>query len=250
MEKQNNQSKTIIILLSVIIFLSLAFGIYVLFFNKDNDGNVDNNQNNETGEKEEKKPLYHIVDGEEATILDTINSSPNDKISISFDYPQFDIDSEEIKEINTAIEKIYKRDYDINFSREINEFSEFGIEKNGKYYCNGPEEAREACEFHYITYNISSNDDYLAIYFTENIYCHCSGGSNIFGYVIDKKTNKVLTNSEIVKLFDKNEQDVIDEYNKHIDGVACLDESDKAKTINDVKLQIENGELSIIRKGC
>ena len=174
--------------------------------------------------------------------------SSDNKISISFDYPQFDIDSDEIKEINSEIKKRYVNDYNVNFSREISEFSEFGIEKNGKYYCNSED---NICEFYYITYNISENDQYLAITFNEKLYHHGTGSQSYFGYAIDKTTKKVLTNSELVELFQMDEKKIIDEYNQHIKSLPCTKESKIANTIDDINLYVLDNQLTFEKiDGC
>lgn len=244
-----NSSKVLITLFVIALFIIVTLIAYILFFNKPTENGTVSNNDKQTSES---KKLYHIVDGDDATIWD----SYEDNILVSFDYPQFDIDSKEIENINLSIKDAYQKAYSHNFKVEVSQDTDIPlvIEKDGKYYCDSYNEDNY-CEFEYIIYDISEGEQYLAISFTKKVDCHCGVGQQYWAYFIDKETKRILTNSEIVKKLNKNEQFIINEYNEYIDNIGCYDDntkaSMKAKTIDDIKFYIENNELLFVKTdGC
>ena len=237
MEQEKKSKPLIFLILAIIIIIAVV--VVILYFCKGKD-NVD-----------DKQTLYHIESGEKATIIDSDldYNETRGRIEISFDYPQFDIDSPEIEEVNNEIKNDYKVTYDNDFVYPIDEDADFPVEirKNGRYYCSND---TGICEFEYITYNISDTDKYIAVSFKKTTHCHCSGGSRYYGYAIDKKTKKLLTNSELVKLFGKNEQEILNEFNDNIDAIACLGDNYKARDIEDITIYIENNELFFVNESC
>ena len=232
MEKEKKQN-LLIIISSIILVLLTAIVVYLIFFNKKEELKpVDSNppSSNQSGE------LYHIVDGEKFFIYGRLEDGTlvNKGIEISFAYPVIDIDTEEVKAINKKIYDEYQNNYKMNFAYEATKDSCVAIKKNNKYY--GTE------HIIYDTYRVSQNSDYLSIVIIHHGYTECaSGGLSYTGYVINKKTKNVMSNAEIVKMFNADEMKIVNEYNKNLNVLGLKE----AKTIDDVELLIYDNSLMI-----
>ncbi len=235
MEKEKSQ-KPLIIFLVIIILLLLGMLVYLLFFNKKEDVKPINS--NEQGQIENKK-LYHIEDGEKFTVYGKENGSYISRnFEISFAYPVIDIDDNEVKVINNEIANNYKNDYNINLKNSTDGSGCVAIRKNNKYYSGE--------HVVYDTSKVFEKDNYLSIVIKSVAYTECaSGGPSYRGYVINKTTKKVMSNAELVKMFNANEQKIIDKYNENANALAY----NKAKTIDDVNLFVYENDLAIVSIG-
>ncbi len=200
-----------------------------------------NNQVNNTSSNSDK--LYHIEDGEKFNIYGMTpgledNLVPRD-IEISFAYPVIDIDSAEVKNINQKIANQYKEDYNTNLRSEFNKANDcVAIKSGNKYYGSS--------HIYYDTYKVFEKDNYLSIVVVKKAYTECAGGYNYYtGYVIDKTTKKVMSNAEIVKMFNANEKVIVDKYNENagVFGYA------KATSVDDIELFIYDGNLAAVIPG-
>lgn len=246
MEKENKNLKIIIALLSVLIVILLALGIYFVFIKKENEGVIDNQKPNNTqvngGQKEQDKNidhrLYHIVDGDDY-VLYTDGTIVENKIS--FDYPQFDINTDEFRRANSEISNLYKQRYDSLLKESINPTdAEYYISKNGSKYGSS--------EIFIPSYNISETDKYLSILIIDKRYCNCSGQISGYGYVVDKVSKKLLSNEEILKLFDVSKQDFINYYNEY--GGCHIDNDNKISSLDNQKIFIKDKELYFENATC
>lgn len=179
---------------------------------------------------------YSIIDGEEYVIYERDDSHDSYELvesdeKISFDYPQFNIDSEDAKKINDTIKEKYEEAYKNIFDPTKTEGC-IGVKKDNKIYS----------ETHviYYSYDVYENDKIVSISLTEHMSTRCASGGEYFkGYVINKETKKAMTNEELVNMFNVDKQNIINNYNKQ----ASIVSRDSAKTIEDIILVVKDGKL-------
>ena len=221
--KRKNSTLTVILISLVIVTIGL--GIFI-FYNKI------------IKKSSIEQKLYHIEDGEKYNIYGKESDDRefvNRGIEISFSYPVIDINSSEIKKVNKLISKMYKENYKTNFETSA-EFSCVAIKKNDKYYGGS--------HILFNSYKISENEKFLSIVIVSKAYTECAGGDISYdGFVIDKHTKKLLSNKEILKMFnaENDEKIFIDKYNED----AEIFENDKINNIEDAKILIYNNKLMI-----
>ena len=242
LKKSNNRMKAVIVIL---LFTLVLAGLLVFLFCCGNKEEAKQAPKQDE-KKEENTKLYHIVDGDE---FEFYNLGVKNENNISFDYPQLDINTDEVKKINDSIKSMYEKDYNELFTtkNKLENYSDdlFLFKKNEAYYGSGDLWIPE--------YSVVDEDKYIYISFTNTQYCKCSGSTESYSYFIDKNTKKVLTKSEIVKLFNLSEQEVINTVNNDLKSISCLDENDRAKTIDDISFELENNKLTYSLKnffGC
>lgn len=240
MEEKNKSSIGIIIITVIVTLLVLA--IAYLLFVRNNDNLSKGKQDSDTNNTQSNSgKLYHIEDGEKFNIYGKTPGEDDDFVNrnmeISFAYPVIDIDSTEIKAINKEIYNQYKNDYELITS--LDDFTGcVAIKKDNKYH--------PGTHIFYDTYKIFETDTYLSVVIISKTYTECAGGDTSYkGYVINKKTKDIMSNSELVKTFNADEKKIIDKYNENADVFGYS----KAKTIEDVELFIYENKLSLVIHG-
>ena len=136
--------------------------------------------------------------------------------------------------------KVYQDVYSFinsNYTKEVSEtpICQFTIKKNGKLYSG--EYSMTA-----LKYNISENDKYLSILIGEKRIAICGDtGTSYLGYTINKETKKLMSNSELLAMFNatKDEKLFINTYNE---TAQSLGESN-AKSIDDLRLYVYDDKL-------
>ena len=240
--KSGGNNLTVTIVTVVITLMAVAIG-YLLFIRKDSNQqtNTNSGQNNNVNNQSNVDKLYHIEDGEKFTIYGKTPGEDNDFVNrnmeISFAYPVIDIDNDKVKVINKEIYNQYKNDYETNVS--LNDSTGcVAIKKDSKY--------RAGTHIFYDTYKTFETTDYLSIVIISKAYTECAGGDIGYkGYVINKKTKDIMSNSELVKMFNADEKKIIDKYNENADSIGYS----KAKTIEDVNMFIYENNLAIVSIG-
>lgn len=241
MKEENIRKKytLCLILFTVICTIIIMLGVYFLFIKKD-DKPIDNNQT--INDKEETKKLYNVVDGNEYEVY--YKSATTDPLTkntdLSYDYPLFNIDTVELKKANEDIKKVYDDIIKYNSTKEVDVNSALGysIKNDNKYYSNDG-------TLWGIKYDVSETDNYLSIAIIKSSLWDGAGEEEVYSYVVDKKTNKLLTNSEIIKLFNVAEKDFLDFLNKD-NYCAAVDKIDNTSLGT---LFIQNKKLAYAR-GC
>ena len=232
----------------LIIFLTLVIvglGCYIVYDKvMDNKKtNINNNENvNENKEEVKDNKLYHIEKLEDESFWFGFNESGVAAEYMSFDYPVIDIDTEEIRKVNNEILNKYKEIQSFINTSFVNvieeslnrELCNYYLARNGKKY--GKSEVMKT-----LKYYISESEKYLSVIIGEEDPGICGVGFyNYFGYVINKETNKLMSNSEILKMFNvDDEQLFIDKHNKAAEAFY----HEKATSIDDVRIYIYNNEL-------
>lgn len=240
-DEELNKIKTkytlLLILCTVLGTVIIMTGIYFWFIKSDNKP-IDNNQT--INEKEETKKLYNIVDGNEYEVYFRSVSSDQLKkeLDLSYDYPLFNIDTVELKKANEDIKKVYDDIIKYNSAKEVDVNSALGysIKNDNKYYSNDG-------TLWNIKYDVSETDNYLSIAIIKSSLWDGAGEEEVYSYVVDKKTNKLLTNSEIIKLFNVAEKDFLDFLNKD-NYCAAVDKIDNTSLGT---LFIQNKKLAYAR---
>lgn len=260
MEKEKKISVLSIILILIVIGLGCYIVCDKVIDNKKT--NINNNENiNESNEdvnekdnedvkenkeevKEENKSevnddkLYHIEKLDNAITYEGYQSN---KVfttgEISFDYPVIDIDSDEIKKVNAEILKIYCESYLFEESK-ISNGHFFKLYKNSKSYGT-------TSDIKSAKYYISEGSNYLSIIIgIEDNHIVGESSLNYIGYVINKKTKKIMSNKEILELFNatKDENAYINENNQDYMDT-------KANSIEDLKLYVYNDKIVLCYLG-
>ena len=260
MEKDEKISVVNVILILIIIGLGCYIVCDKVIDNKKT--NINNNENiNESNEdvnekdnedvkenkeevKEENKSevnddkLYHIEKLDNAITYEGYQSN---KVfttgEISFDYPVIDIDSDEIKKVNAEILKIYCESYLFEESK-ISNGHFFKLYKNSKSYGT-------TSDIKSAKYYISEGSNYLSIIIgIEDNHIVGESSLNYIGYVINKKTKKIMSNREILEFFNatKDENAYINENNQDYMDT-------KANSIEDLKLYVYNDKIVLCYLG-
>ena len=238
-EEKIRQKYTLLLILCTFIgTVIIMLGIYFWFIKKD-DRPIENNQT--INDKEETKKLYSIVDGDELELYDDEDGKLTKKPDISFDYPVINIDTAEIKKANEEIKKIYDDTKKGNLAKEVtsNPYG-FMVKKGDKYYIEDVDADGILWD---IKYNISEEENYLSISIIRNWLCHCGGATSVDKYVVDKKTNKLLSDSEIFKLFNVTEKEFMDYINS---GDSC----GATHKLSDGQLFIQDKKLAFAYEDC
>ena len=232
LKRSNNRKKAVIVLL---VFTLVLAGILVFVFCCGKKEEVKPEPKQEE-KKEDNTKLYTIVDGEK---YDLYNN--NEKVTvISFVYPQFNIDSADAKKANEAIKKVYDDDYNDLFKAKVTDQFDFNyyVKKGDSYYGSS--------EVFVPEYNISETDKYISISIVNT--SNCSGIIEGYGYVFDKTTKKLLTNEEILKLFNKTASDFITYYNKH---AGCEPNGgENIKSVDEATIFIKDKEIYFNNSTC
>lgn len=231
--------RLLVILTTVFICATILLGGYVIY---DKVLKKDVIQTND-GHKENGK-LYHVEDGEKFMIYGK-NLLENDQlinrnIEISFAYPVIDINTDEIKKVNSEIYEKYQSSYRSNLNNKVTSSSCVAIRKNDQFYGGS--------HILYNTYRVYETSNYLSIVIIDEKYTECASGNiGYVGYVINKDTKKLMTNKEILRLFNavNNEKVFIDEYNK----AANIFEYSKITNIEDANVLIYDNKLMLSIKG-
>ena len=224
----------------ILIVLGLAgFIVYDKVINNKHNDNVAQPDNNDEQNKEPKE-LYSIKKLGDNVSYTGKNNFQVKEGEFSFEYPVININSEEIRRVNSEILKVYQDVYSFinsNYTKEVSEtpICQFTIKKNGKLYSG--EYSMTA-----LKYNISENDKYLSILVGEKRIAICGDtGTSYLGYTINKETKKLMSNSELLAMFNatKDEKLFINTYNE---TAQSLGESN-AKSIEDLRLYVYDGKL-------
>jgi hypothetical protein len=223
----------------ILIVLGLAgFIVYDKVINNRPNDNVVQPDNNDEQNKEPKE-LYSIKKLGDKVSYTGKNNFQVKEGEFSFEYPVININSEEIRRVNSEILKVYQDVYSFinsNYTKEVSEtpICQFTIKKNGKLYSG--EYSMTA-----LKYNISENDKYLSVVIEEMHITMCGGSTSYLGYTINKETKKVMSNSEILELFNaSNDENVfVDAYNENAQSIGL----GNAKSIDDLRLYVYDGEL-------
>lgn len=196
--------------------------------------------NNKPNDNIESKELYSIKKLGDKVLYTGKSDLEIISSEIIFAYPVININSKEIRKVNSEILKVYQDVYsfiDSNYTKEVSEtpMCQITINKNGKLY--GGENTVSP-----LRYIISENDKYLSVVIEEMHITMCGGGSTSYlGYTINKETKKVMSNSEILELFNaSNDENVfVDAYNENAQSIGL----GNAKSIDDLRLYVYDGEL-------
>lgn len=224
----------------ILIVLGLVgFIVYDKVINSKPNDNVVQPDNNDEQNKEPKE-LYSIKKLGDKVSYTGKNNFQVKEGEFSFEYPVININSEEIRRVNSEILKVYQDVYSFinsNYTKEVSEtpMCQITINKNGKLY--GGENTVSP-----LRYIISENDKYLSVVIEEMHITMCGGGSTSYlGYTINKETKKVMSNSEILELFNaSNDENVfVDAYNENAQSIGL----GNAKSIDDLRLYVYDGEL-------
>ena len=208
--------------------------------NKEEEVKEENKSEAKEENKEEVKDdkLYHIEKLDNAITYEGYQSN---KVfttgEISFDYPVIDIDSDEIKKVNAEILKIYCESYLFEESK-ISNGHFFKLYKNSKSYGT-------TSDIKSAKYYISEGSNYLSIIIgIEDNHIVGESSLNYIGYVINKKTKKIMSNKEILELFNatKDENAYIKENNQDYMDT-------KANSIEDLKLYVYNDKIVLCYLG-
>lgn len=233
----SNNKNGIIVFLVVIIIALMGAVVYFAFIKKDKPSELSKPQDNISIQENESKNSYHIVDGEEYVIY---NSASSTNKKISFDYPQFDIDNNDLKRANNEIKKLYEEKYNNLFKNSINP-------DDGDYYVNKNNKQYGSSEVYIPEYNISETDKYISILILNVRHCNCSGETNGYGYVYDKMNKKLLSNEEILNLFNVTPQDFIQYYNQY---GGCQADNDSISSLDNQKILIKDKQLYFENSTC
>ena len=196
--------------------------------------------NNKPNDNVESNELYSIKKLGDKVLYTGKSDLEIISSEIIFAYPVININSKEIRKVNSEILKVYQDVYsfiDSNYTKEVSEtpMCQITINKNGKLY--GGENTVSP-----LRYIISENDKYLSVVIEEMHITMCGGGSTSYlGYTINKKTKKVMSNSEILELFNASnlENVFVDAYNENAQSIGL----GNAKSIDDLRLYVYDGEL-------
>ena len=142
-----------------------------------------------------------------------------------------------MKNVNKKIYDKYQEDYNTNL-RTVSDEGCVAVKKNDNIY-----------GFHHVFYDeykIFETDSYLSIVIVDSAYTECAGGySHYNGYVINKESKKVMTNAEIIKMFNAKENVFIDEYNE----AANIFDNNRATSIEDMEIFVLDGNLLVAIPG-
>ena len=250
-EKKLEKRKNIeIVVLGVIIVVLLGALIYLLFIKKDNPAEPPKPQDNQqinSNTSEEK--LYSIIQGNSYELYEayykegekniTLARGPLGVYEITFDYPQINIDSNDIVSINNSIKSTF-HDLETNINEKKLEEG-ICIKLNNNYHCDNP--------LSYPIYKIYEDDKYLNIIMTVHNIVHNGSGqydvsSNI--YTISKNRKKLLNNYDIYNLFGNNEDNVKNQFKNYLKtSNPNLEDKEIDETINNMKIYLYNDKLYI-----
>ena len=203
MKKENTR---LIICIVILIFIVLGLVGFIVY---------DKVINNKPNDNIESKELYSIKKLTDKVTYTGKNDLEIINGEIIFAYPVININSEEIRNVNSQIT----------------------INKTGKLF--GGENTVSP-----LRYIISENDKYLSVVIEETHITMCGCGSTSYlGYTINKETKKVMSNSEILELFNASnlENVFVDAYNENAQSIGL----GNAKSIDDLRLYVYDGELVI-----
>ncbi|MCI5983633.1 MAG: hypothetical protein MRZ35_00040 [Firmicutes bacterium] len=228
MKKKNTGLIVCIVILILIVLGLVGFIVYDKVINNKPNDNI------------ESKELYSIKKLGDKVLYTGKSDLEIISSEIIFAYPVININSKEIRKVNSEILKVYQDVYsfiDSNYTKEVSEtpMCQITINKNGKLY--GGENTVSP-----LRYIISENDKYLSVVIEETHITMCGGGSTSYlGYTINKETKKVMSNSEILELFNASnlENVFVDAYNENAQSIGL----GNAKSIDDLRLYVYDGEL-------
>lgn len=228
MKKKNTGLIVCIVILILIVLGLVGFIVYDKVINNKPNDNI------------ESKELYSIKKLGDKVLYTGKSDLEIISSEIIFAYPVININSKEIRKVNSEILKVYQDVYsfiDSNYTKEVSEtpMCQITINKNGKLY--GGENTVSP-----LRYIISENDKYLSVVIEEMHITMCGGGSTSYlGYTINKETKKAMSNSEILELFNaSNDENVfVDAYNENAQSIGL----GNAKSIDDLRLYVYDGEL-------
>ena len=173
---------------------------------------------------DESKGYYYIIKGNEYELLPEFEDLESS--IISFSYPVINSKDESVKKINSEIEKIY-------LDKEKNVLDT----QNGNCTCikiNGTKKCGRNANFY--KYLVLEENNLLNIKIINNSVNNCGSGGSVLekSYFVSKTTGKVLSNSEILKEFNYEEDKLITAYNKYVNKLKNKHkgEFDEEKTIN------------------
>ena len=246
MEKKYTGLVVCIAILILIVLGLAGFIVYDKVINNRPNDNVAQPDNNDEQNKDPKE-LYSFKKLGEKIPIDGKGHYEGATGEISFEYPVININSEEIRNVNNEILKEYQNAYSFinsNYTKEVNEtgMCQITIKRNGKIY--GGSNFISSLD-----YNVFENGDYLSIVIENARLAMCDDkGSSYLGYVINKETNKIMSNSEILEMFYANNDEklFIDAYNENAKSLGL---NDRAKSIDDLKLYIYKGKLVLCLAG-
>ena len=230
MKKENTR---LIICIVILIFIVLGLVGFIVY---------DKVVNNKPNDNIESKELYSIKKLTDKVTYTGKNDLEIINGEIIFAYPVININSEEIRNVNSEILKVYQDVYsfiDSNYTKKVDDTAmcQITINKTGKLF--GGENTVSP-----LRYIISENDKYLSVVIEETHITMCGCGSTSYlGYTINKETKKVMSNSEILELFNASnlENVFVDAYNENAQSIGL----GNAKSIDDLRLYVYDGELVI-----
>ena len=206
-----------IVVLSIVIIGLFALCIYLLF--------VKNNKQNE---------WYYIHKG---NVYKTNFESGKDAV---FDYPIININTKSVINLNNYIKNIFD-DLEKSYKKiEINDECTC-VEIDGKFHC-----AEHIGSLNYEVLDYKDNIVVL-IYHYSNTNC-ASGGRDLEGYVISKKSGEGLDNKQIIEYFKYNSDKLLQEYNEYMQKeYKEYDETfENENNISELSLIIYDNKLIIL----
>ncbi len=239
------EKKDSLVTIGVFIIFIIVIAVVVMLSPKKENEPVDDECTE--CQEEQKTVTYHIEEREKYTVIGIDDES--EVYELSYSYPVIDGNNDEYKKINEEIVSFYENakndNADMFSDKNLIEDSEtaklFYVIKDKKKYYIG--------QFDYIYYNVTDNENYLAVFIEDQDNQHASGSSEAIGYVIDKNTNKILTNEEIVEKFNLTAKEFVDYYNNN---TGCEPEGfgKDAKSIDDIKIYVNGNKLGYHANTC
>lgn len=182
------------------------------------------------------------------------------RINNKKDYIYFDNTTE-------IIDDIFKQDVILNFKgledennklhSELEELSKKEVKVTNEEIPEGVTCENDLYSFLYRTYEVTEFSNYASVVIMDYDY-NCVSGSvptNIKSYVINKDNGSIITNEELLKIFETTDDKIIESINKRLADTQVLDEDsmviDTENTINDIKNGSygTNKALSISKNG-
>ena len=219
--KKGNKKKITISFVVLLIVIIISISIFALC---KNDDKLDNNNSNTKYEKiDENKDFIYIHKG------NTYEVNFNKSKQVSLDYPIININTESVKKLNNNIQK--------QFNELEDKYKKIGIND----HCDEHIES-----LHYVTVQ-TLNYYQVLLYSFFNTNC-ASGDRDLKGYVISTKTGEVMSNKEIIELFEFDTNKLLREYNKYKQEEYKENDEiyENIKNINQLSLMIHNDILIII----
>lgn len=255
MEENNKGIIWLIIILIILVLGLVGYIVYdkVILNDKipvNNDNTTSTTINNTIQSNVNLPKKYEIKKKEAIKFEFNKNYSDNQKDLIEYiEYPVINGDDESIVNLNKTILQ--------NVDKVINELKDEGKivtdnEYNDLCYLKIQDDGqkKEYCEYTLLEYNIKSSSKYLTIIEEESGKClNCTGYQLPLNfYIIDKTTNKMINNSEIISSIDNLSElknDLINFIKNNFENFDYFTYIEKSKFIRDISNLINNDEYII-----